>query len=230
MKIRGQAVDSSSHNLSSLFATLANIIIRHLSTFTFKIDQSIFIRRANPLFHRAIMTTLQTSLEALPPELYNMIFDFTFTPSFMDRTEPYKIDAKRFTLDFTPTLNDRIIDASYKPPQLLQISRATRKKYAKAYYGNGSVFFINGDLDKRFINTIPRKHARQIRDVRIMEDWHVFFGYSRDRNNYYQFVLANHCNKLKSVRAKDIKIKIVCHDGSIKWGNKYDFPDEAFGQ
>ncbi|KAK4494304.1 hypothetical protein PRZ48_014602 [Zasmidium cellare] len=64
--------------------------------------------------------TLRQRLEALPQELYDEIYDLTFTPDGGTRN----------------------ISDTYRPPAQLQVSRATRLQFSKAYFGDGAVFRV----------------------------------------------------------------------------------------
>lgn len=63
---------------------------------------------------------LKQRLEDLPPELYDRIFDLTFAA----KSGPH------------------LISQHYKPPVQLQVSRATRQRFAEAYYQEGTVFIM----------------------------------------------------------------------------------------
>lgn len=94
--------------------------------------------------------SLPALVQALPAELYNEIFELTFTSQF-DRT------------------NSRTIDNNYQPPNFLQINRATRAKFAKTYYGQGSIFYVPKPLLRKFFFSIHPGYARQIAEIRVVE-------------------------------------------------------------
>lgn len=64
------------------------------------------------------MASLAELLQGLPPELFDIIKDFTFTA----------------------TQKAVVVDQNYKPPTSLQVSRATREQYAESYYSHATTF------------------------------------------------------------------------------------------
>lgn len=80
------------------------------------------------------MTTLASLVQALPAELYNEIYDLTFT------ADP----------------GNRYIDGNYKPPSCLQVSRSTRKTFEQSYYGNNSIFYGGWKYASKWTWCLPR--------------------------------------------------------------------------
>lgn len=91
--------------------------------------------------------TLHQLLQSLPQELYDHIFDFTFT-----KTPPHTIK----------------LTASYQPPTCLQVSHHTRQTFAEAYYQNTTFELREGDGTHRqktlfrWLATLPRTHRRHL--------------------------------------------------------------------
>lgn len=77
-----------------------------------------FARTRNCLAGSISPEELRRRLFTLPQELHDAVYDLVFT------AQP----------------GERVITPTTKPPSELQVSRATRAKYAQSYYGNGSSF------------------------------------------------------------------------------------------
>lgn len=80
---------------------------------------------------------LRQYLDALPNELYDEIYKLVFTADLVSRQ----------------------ITKSYKPPAQLQVSRETRKEFAKSYYRKGAVFYsgsppVTEEPDEDFVREI----------------------------------------------------------------------------
>ncbi|KAF2162681.1 hypothetical protein M409DRAFT_26918 [Zasmidium cellare ATCC 36951] len=91
--------------------------------------------------------TLTARIHGLPPELFEIIYNFVFT---MPR----------------PTRREVHIDADYKPPVQLQISSATRASLAGNYYSSSIFAYDENDgypLFVKFIMSLPWKHRAMIR-------------------------------------------------------------------
>lgn len=68
---------------------------------------------------------LSADVQSLPKELYDKIYDLVFTAK----------STKRMIT----------IDPSYQPPAMLQVSRATRQKFAVSYYASAGGFELQCD-------------------------------------------------------------------------------------
>ncbi|KAF7196667.1 hypothetical protein HII31_02037 [Pseudocercospora fuligena] len=80
--------------------------------------------------------SLKSLLEALPRELYDLIYDETFTvgPSKTFSTDPINKNEK-------PTPRQVIIvKKTTKPPSVMQVNRSIRCKVMESYYSNTFVF------------------------------------------------------------------------------------------
>lgn len=66
---------------------------------------------------------LAQRVQALPQELQDLIYDFTFA-AWPSATDFHQI---RF---------------AWKPPSCLQVNRASRRKFAEVFYGGGAIFVV----------------------------------------------------------------------------------------
>ena len=104
------------------------------------------IETRNPDAMEAI--TITESIQSLPPELFNMIFNLVFT-----------------------AVEDELgIDDDYRPSKLLSISRASRAFFAKSYYGRaariiGSVYSTRPA--KPWLKSLPPDHLIMLKEVRF---------------------------------------------------------------
>lgn len=89
---------------------------------------------------------LVSLLQGLPAELFNEIFEYTFTP----------------------TTSQVAITTAYRPPLELQISTLSREKFARRYYG--STKFIAGDMTVlvHWLRHLRVKHIERLADVRYL--------------------------------------------------------------
>lgn len=93
-------------------------------------------------------TALSQAIQDLPQELFDSIYNQTFTA--------------------VPGL--RIINASYRPPNLLCIDRASREKFAASYYGRGNVFQTHKENQLyQWLASLTVQHRALITSVRV--DW-----------------------------------------------------------
>lgn len=113
---------------------------------------------------------LARGLQTLPSELYNIIYDLTFTT--------------------TPNNQPHRIDKTYKPPTTLQIDRASRSQAAQSFYTNitfnlpvkaglnepDDAILVNGRLVDPVNDTLAHswllsltpEHLRLLRKVRVV--------------------------------------------------------------
>lgn len=126
------------------------------------------------------MATLADRVQALPPELFNKIYDLTFTTS---PTIPSPDSYNRQYLIFCRgygSLQDRLIETPYQPPSNLQVNRATRANLAPAYYC-GSLFYITKDDLWDWLASLPTSHVHMIRKIRVL-NFYVRTDYDEDWN------------------------------------------------
>ena len=83
----------------------------------------------------------------LPQELYDWIFDLTFTPA-------------------STIVN---VDFDYKPPSTLQVNRSTRAKLGPSYYSN-TIFETYPTVAWRWIRTLPREYYELLREVHCLQE------------------------------------------------------------
>ena len=89
------------------------------------------------------MERLPQLVQNLPPELQDLIYDFTFTPN--PQTVSIRFD--------------------YKPPSLLTVDRASREKFAKSYYGTETIFIIETIFyGKQWLSSLPKSHLDLVRE------------------------------------------------------------------
>lgn len=93
------------------------------------------------------MDGFRALLHALPSELYDKIFDLTFT----------KCE------------NSHAIDKTYKPPNSLLVSRSTRDQFAKSYCGDRSIFYISQFTLSDFIDSLTIEHRMLFSEIRLID-------------------------------------------------------------
>lgn len=98
-------------------------------------------------------------VQSLPQELYDEIYDLTFTAD----DEP------------------RVINKDYKPPHLLYVDRASRTKYVKSYYGNGT-FMLPPAFGQTWARSVPATHFDMICNFNLNPDTYkrVHWGRAMD--------------------------------------------------
>lgn len=107
------------------------------------------------------MPTLQQHLEDLPPELYDIIYNLTFTP-----------EASAYH-----------ISGSYKPPSTLQINRTIRQLVTKRYYHPKAVFSCtNHEHCVRWLTSLSDETLKLLHEVRCQP---VSDFWARDRVDYF---------------------------------------------
>lgn len=90
------------------------------------------------------MASLTSRLQALPKELYEIIFKFTFMP----KSGSIKIDEE------------------YQPPNNIQVNKLTRKTATELYYSQ-TTFKMDRDLLVKFVTSLSYAHVRMLTDVTI---------------------------------------------------------------
>ena len=92
---------------------------------------------------------LAQRLQRLPQELYDKVYDFTFTP----------VDTTQIR-----------INRGYAPPSTLQVDRKSREEFAKTYYSTASfhgrdLFLING-----WVHSLSEEHQDLLRSITYEEE------------------------------------------------------------
>lgn len=105
---------------------------------------------------------LAKRVQDLPRELFDVIFDFTFTSG------PSTVHVNKF----------------YKCPSILQVSRATRTLTADAYYGNTTFSFENSLLMGQWLDAMEEKYVGRIRQGKNL------VKYNSDRNEWVSIVIV----------------------------------------
>lgn len=91
------------------------------------------------------MPTLKQNLEDLPAELYDLIYNFTFTPSS----------------------SDFHISGSYNPPANLQVDRRTRQLATKRYYHLDAIFWCtNHEHCVHWLTSLSEETLELLHEVR----------------------------------------------------------------
>ncbi|PPJ60187.1 hypothetical protein CBER1_10131 [Cercospora berteroae] len=135
------------------------------------------------------VAALQTGLARLPQELYDLIYDLTFTANaavrmfFKDRgadEDDYIIPrvSSDGPLGFLPchtTRNQRL------PRNLTQMDRTSRFKYARSFYGQNSIIVVCGHLGlTKLLSTMQSDHVPLLR-VYFRDLWGVEPNEARSR-------------------------------------------------
>ncbi|CAK3924817.1 Hypothetical predicted protein [Lecanosticta acicola] len=118
--------------------------------------------------------TLRERLEKLPQELYNEIYNWTFTANTRNRD----IDRGRQETFIAPDSGT-----------LLQVDHLSRQQFAASYYGGEHVVFVAHDSNanvgswRRWLQTVPAEHRHMIRELRII--WPCTQSSASDVLDYY---------------------------------------------
>ena len=120
------------------------------STYESRLHHDLYPSTHNTPSTADAMETLESLVQALPPEIYNQILDFTFTAA--------------------PGI--RYINYNHRPSSCLHVSRSTRRVFAQTYYGCGAVFaIINNTTTARWIETTSRAGwLAMIKEVRVLNE------------------------------------------------------------
>lgn len=92
--------------------------------------------------------TLRERLDALPPELWEMIYDWTFTAGAKIRMYSWEPESQYFRRVTCAELHELAQGYSNdmvtvnEIPHLLHVDRASRKKFAESFYGNPNSRFV----------------------------------------------------------------------------------------
>lgn len=116
---------------------------------------------------------LRARLADLPQELYDTIFDFTFT------AEPGIRYLDRFSPDCTELCNARPLFRVPDSVHLLHVDRTSRNQFARSYYGGDEAVFVaayfsggqeyscHSSTCCNWLESLPPDHRAMIRDVRF---------------------------------------------------------------
>jgi hypothetical protein len=108
--------------------------------------------------HEQASTTDETSagelnrrIQSLPQELFDMIYDFTFTA--------------------VATVPRITIDEHYRPPALLRVDPIPRRAFAKVCYGLNELHpdfddILDDKVMKAWLRSIPKEHRVYVRKIR----------------------------------------------------------------
>lgn len=110
---------------------------------------------------------LRKHLESLPQELYNYIYDLTFTADAKVRLYARKHQSWRLELDWLPeTCSEQVVTINEKMPHLFRVDRSSRTKFAASYFGGESVFVVVGPA--RYSPCFSQSHLDLIRIPHFM--------------------------------------------------------------
>lgn len=73
-----------------------------------------------------------------------------------------------FELTFIPRAGECGIDSFYNPPSCLSVNRATRKAFAKAFYGSTLFYTRYADVSKR-LQSLQPDHVPMLSEIRIVD-------------------------------------------------------------
>ncbi|GIZ41103.1 hypothetical protein CKM354_000441900 [Cercospora kikuchii] len=88
---------------------------------------------------------LRERLENLPQELYDYIYDLTFTAEAKIRIYSHENSygpTSSMLSNATKHYSQQAVEVNERPPHLLHVDRASRQKFAKSFYGNPDSTFI----------------------------------------------------------------------------------------
>ncbi|PPJ60199.1 hypothetical protein CBER1_10124 [Cercospora berteroae] len=129
---------------------------------------------------------LRNHLECLPQELYNYIYDLTFTADAKVRLYARKYEIKYLELDhLQKTFSERAVTINEPPPDLLHVNRHSRTKFASSYFGQESIFVIVGPA--RWDICFQRSHLQLIRVPRYMAISGCRFPYNNPPGSRFIF-------------------------------------------
>ncbi|GIZ41102.1 hypothetical protein CKM354_000441800 [Cercospora kikuchii] len=113
--------------------------------------------------------TLRERLDELAPELWKMIYDFTFTADTKVRLynrDPGSKYGHGLTLamfrEATKAYSEEVVTIN-EIPHLLHVDRASREKFAQSFYGNPDSLFVVS------LGSIPGEntHLKLVKDLRV---------------------------------------------------------------
>lgn len=98
--------------------------------------------------------TLRSRIQSLPPELYQQVYDLTFSTGAIESS----------------ALAGKYISNLYKPPLMLRMNRHLRENFSKQFYGNGSVFYFKTlYVAVGWLASLPKHHIEMIQHIRILD-------------------------------------------------------------
>ena len=106
------------------------------------------------------MDELSGRIQALPAELYNLVFQYTFTADSSGKVV--------------------YVTSQHKPPSLLQVDRTSRATFARSYYGSNTIFAFRpapealsdyAQLSLLWVRSLAREHMVLISDIRVMSGY-----------------------------------------------------------
>lgn len=152
-----------SDNLESLAsgdATLAVDAPNNVSSFEPRAEETDTHSGNRPVDMTRLVAQIQSGL---PPELSEMILEFTLASS---RSSSNLCDAPPAKILAEQHLRGVKVDARYRPPAFLRLSRKYRELFARSYYTN-TVFHVKKKLLVKWLRSLPPHHANLLTEVRF---------------------------------------------------------------
>lgn len=106
--------------------------------------------------HMLDFDKLVEQVQSLPQELFDKIYDLTFTSESQRMPDP--------------VWDARCVErSSHMLPSTLQVSRATRAAFAETFYGEGTTFYVSWEAVGAWISPLASEHVSLLEDVRISD-------------------------------------------------------------
>lgn len=149
---------------------------------------------------------LPTLVQNLPQELYDEIYGLVFASS---------------------STTHRIRD-SYRPPNGLQVSRTSRRRFAELYYSSKSTFTVSKHLAAKYLCSLESSHLDLMRDIRITGTLMLLANISpnaqgRKRLNLFHLFRVDGCLREllgKALLANNVlKFKVAFSSGKMRWAS-----------
>lgn len=159
--------------------------------------------------------TLRQGLDKLPPELEEMIYDFTFTADAKIRM--YSREPGRRGIALTRARLHELAQGYSKEivtvndmPCLLHVDRASRKKFAESFYGNPNSLFIFS----HYRLPVAKAHLKLVNDLRIGVQIFVGVPSRRERRSFARYTQRN-AESIPFIGCKEIETLLRERAGAI---------------
>lgn len=112
--------------------------------------------------------TLITRVHALPPEIFNQIYDHVLVCD-VDIPEPQAPKSVRFNGAFKkPARNAVEIDSTFKYPVQLHINRHYRRLFANQIFANAAIEFTSVDLFQKFCYSLDISFVKLVERIQVV--------------------------------------------------------------
>ena len=135
---------------------------------------------------------LRARLEAIPPELYNMIYDFTFTANAATRMETspdYEFSKELVVASKLHVGESHYNTLNARLPHMLHVDRQSRLQFAKSYYGSSHYIVYGLFHMEQLMRVISREYWPFVRSLRLMNSAGISFGASTFGDNILRKIL-----------------------------------------